>query len=153
MAGLIFLVFVVVFVYLVTWLSRICDLLEVDATRMDFKQWVDIYNVNPDRWYIPKMGWTDFKLPIYKNNVYLGYIDGDAVCFGFFGDIKYRRWATKRVKHDADIVKSKKDNAVLVEILNNAQLDIDEMKAKAQQEIDEARERIMKGVQDAGNLR
>ena len=153
MAGLIFLVFVVVFVYLVTWLSRICDLLEVDATRMDFKQWVDIYNVNPDRWYIPKMRWADFNLPIYKNNVHLGYINGDAVCFGFFGNIRYRRWATKCAKHNANMVKSNKDNTVLVKILNNAQFDIDEMRAKAQQEIDEARERIMKGVQDAGNLR
>lgn len=153
MSGLIFLVFVVVFVYLVTWLSRICDLLGVDATRMDFKQWVDIYNVNPDRWYIPKMGWTDFNLPIYKNNVYLGYINGDAVCFGFLGNIKYRRWATKRAKRDADMVKSKKDNTVLVEILNNARLDIDVLRVKAQKEMDEAKERIIEGVQDAGNLR
>lgn len=153
MAGLIFIVFIVVFVYLVAWLSRIFDLLAVDATCIDFKQWVDIYNVNPDRWYIPKMGWTDFNLPIYKNNVYLGYIHGDAVCFGFFGNIRYRRWATKHAKHDADMVKSKKDNAVLLEILNNAQLDIDVLRVKAQKEIDEAKERIMKGVQDAGNLR
>ena len=153
MDGLIFLVFVVVFVYLVTWLSRICDLLEVDATRMDFKQWVDIYNVNPDRWYIPKMRWTNFNLPIYKNNVYLGYINGDAICFGFFGNIKYRRWAIKKQKHRESSEALEHDNALLVKILDNAQFDIDEMRAKAQREIDEARARIMKGVQDAGNLR
>ena len=153
MGGLVFLVFVLMFIYLITWLSRICDLIVIDATRMDFKQWIDIYHVNTDRWYIPKMGWTDFELPIYKNNVHLGYINGNAVCFGFLGNIRYRRWATKHTKHNADIVKSKKDNAVLVEIINNAQFDIDALRAKAQKEMDEAKERIMKGVQDAGNLR
>ena len=152
MANLVFLVFIAAFIYFIVWLSRICDLINADATRMDFKQWIDIYNVNPDRWYIPKMSWTDFNLPIYKNNVNLGYINGCAICFGFLGDIKYRRWAKKCIKHDADIVKSKKDNAVLIEILNNAQLDIDVLRVKAQKEMDEAKERIIKGVQDAGNL-
>ena len=153
MANLVFLVFIAAFIYLIVWLSRICDLINADATRMDFKQWIDIYNVNPNRWYIPKMGWTDFNLPIYKNNVNLGYINGCAICFGFLGNIKYRRWAIKKQKHRESSEALEYDNALIVKILNNAQLDIDEMKAKAQREIDEARERIVKGVQDAGNLR
>ena len=153
MANLVFLVFIAAFIYLIVWLSRICDLINADATRMDFKQWIDIYNVNPNRWYIPKMGWTDFNLPIYTNNVNLGDINGCAICFGFLGNIKYRRWAIKKQKHRESSEALEYDNALIVKILNNAQLDIDEMKAKAQREIDEARERIVKGVQDAGNLR
>ena len=61
--------------------------------------------------------------------------------------------AIKKQTHRESSEALEHDNALIVKILNNAQLDIDEMRAKAQREIDEARERIVKGVQDAGNLR
>lgn len=122
-------------------------------TRMDFKQWVDIYTINPERWYLERMDFFEFCYPIYRNNQYSGYAMGDKISFGVLGNIKYRRWAIKKQKHRESSEALEHDNALLVKILNNAQLDIDEMKAKAQREIDEARERIMKGVQDAGNLR
>lgn len=122
-------------------------------TRMDFKQWVDIYTINPERWYLKRMYFLEFYYPIYRNNQYSGYSMGDEISFGVLGNIEYRRWAIKKQKHKESSKALEYDNALLVKILNNAQIDIDEMRVKAQQEIDEARERIMKGVQDAGNLR
>lgn len=122
-------------------------------TRMDFKQWVDIYTINPERWYLERMDFFKFRYPIYRNNNYSGDAMGDKISFGVLGNIKYYRWAIKKQKHRELSEALEHDNALLVKILNNAQLDIDEMKAKAQREIDEARERIVKGVQDAGNLR
>ena len=120
---------------------------------MGFKQWVDIYTINPERWYLKRMDFFEFYYPIYRNNQYSGYSMGDEISFGVLGNIKYRRWAIKKQKHRESSEALEHDNALIVKILNNAQLDIDEMKAKAQREIDEARERIVKGVQDAGNLR
>ena len=122
-------------------------------TKMGFKQWVDIYTINPKRWYLKRMDFFEFYCPIYRNNQYSGYSMGDELSFGVLGNIKYRRWAIKKQKHRESSEALEYDNALIVKILNNARLDIDEMKAKAQREIDEARERIMKGVQDAGNLR
>ena len=121
-------------------------------TKMGFKQWVDIYTINPERWYLKRMDFFEFYYPIYKKNQYV-YSTGDEISFGVLGNIKYRRWAIKKQKHRESSEALEYDNALLAKILNNAQLDIDEMKAKAQREIDEARTRIMKGVQDAGNLR
>lgn len=122
-------------------------------TKMCFKQWVDIYTINPERWGLKRMDFFEFYYPIYINDQYGGYSMGDEISFGILGNIKYRRWAIKKQKHRESSEALEHDNALLVKILDNAQLDIDEMKAKAQREIDEARERIMKGVQDAGNLR
>ena len=122
-------------------------------TKMGFKQWVDIYTINPERWYLRRMDFLEFYYPIYRNNKYSGYSMGDEISFGVLGNIKYRRWAIKKQKHRESSEALEYDNALIVKILNNAQLDIDEMRAKAQREIDEARERIVKGVQDAGNLR
>lgn len=123
-------------------------------TKMSFRQWVDIYTINPERWYLKRMDFFEFYYPIYRNNQHSGYYYmGDEISFGVLGNIKYRRWAIKKQKHRESSEALEYDNALIVKILNNAQLDIDEMKAKAQQEIDEARERIVKGVQDAGNLR
>ena len=122
-------------------------------TRMGFKQWVDIYTINPKRWYLKRMDFFEFYYPIYRNNQYSGYSMGDEISFGVLGNIKYRRWAIKKQKHRESSEALEHDNALIVKILNNAQLDIDETRAKVQREIDEARERIVKGVQDAGNLR
>ena len=122
-------------------------------TRMCFKQWVDIYTINPERWYLKRMDFFEFYCPIYKNNQHSGDSMGDEISFGVLGNIKYRRWAIKKQKHRESSEALEHDNALLVKILNNAQLDIDEMRVKAQREIYEARERIVKGVQDAGNLR
>ena len=115
-------------------------------TRMGFKQWVDIYTINPKRWYLKRMDFFEFYYPIYRNNQYSGYSMGDEISFVVLGNIKYRRWAIKKQKHRESSEALEHDNALLVKILNNAQFDIDEMRAKAQREIDEARERIMKGV-------
>lgn len=115
-------------------------------TRMGFKQWVDIYTINPKRWYLKRMDFFEFYYPIYRNNQYSGYSMGDEISFGVLGNIKYRRWAIKKQRHRESSEALEHDNALLVKILNNAQFDIDEMRAKAQREIDEARARIMKGV-------
>lgn len=122
-------------------------------TKMCFKQWVDIYTINPERWYLKRMDFFEFYYPIYRNTQYSGYSMGDEISFGVLGNIKYRRWAIKKQKHRESSEALERDNALMVKILDNAQFDIDEMRAKAQREIDEARARIMKGVQDAGNLR
>ena len=113
-------------------------------TKMGFKQWVDIYTINPERWYLKRMDFFEFYYPIYINSQYSGYSMGDEISFGVLGNIKYRRWAIKKQKHRESSEALEHDNALIVKILNNAQLDIDEMKAKAQREIDDAKERIMK---------
>lgn len=137
-----------IIVWLVRWDGEIGG-----KTRMDFKQWVDIYTINPERWYLKRMYFLEFYYPIYRNNQYGEYSMEDEISFGVLGNIKYRRWAIKKQKCRESSEALEYDNALLVKILNNAQIDIDEMRVKAQQEIDEAREWIMKGVQDAGNLR
>lgn len=156
MDGLIIFLLVLFLAWLISWITL--WFIRWDGkiggkTKMGFKQWVDIYTINPERWYLKRMDFFEFYCPIYRNNQYSGYSMGDEISFGVLGNIKYRRWAIKKQNHRESSEALEHDNALLVKILNNAQLDIDEMKAKAQREIDEARERIMKGAQDAGNLR
>lgn len=130
----------------------------VEKVRIDFNQWLDIYRIKPERWYIPSMNFNDLNYPVYVDELYthsgcVDYVYCHHVCFGLIGDMRYRRWAIRIRKQTDRARKSEYGDKVLINILNNAQFDINEMRAKAQQEIDEARERIMKGVQDAGNLR
>lgn len=155
MTGLFLIPSAIGLVMIYIWLNRLVWMIseKSNAARMDFDQWLDIYAVNPNRWVIRDMNTLDFYYPLYKRDVYMGYLHSDAVCFGFFDSIRYRRWAIRHQKRKEVERKSKYSNDMLIEILNNAQLDIDALRAKAQKEMDEARERIMKGVQDAGNLR
>lgn len=124
---------------------------QVEKVRMNFDQWLDIYRIKPERWYIPSMGLDDLNYPVYVDELYtrsgcVDYIHCHHVCFGLIGDMRYRRWAIKNKRQTDSARRSEYGDRVLINILNNAQFDIDEMRAKAQQEIDEARERIMKGV-------
>ena len=149
MDGLIIFLLVLFLAWLISWITL--WFIRWDGkiggkTKMGFKQWVDIYTINPERWYLKRMDFFEFYCPIYRNNQYSGYSMGDEISFGVLGNIKYRRWAIKKQNHRESSEALEHDNALLVKILNNAQFDIDEMQAKAQREIDEARARIMKGV-------
>ena len=147
----------IVLVYCIIHGCRYMGKRYVEKVKMDFDQWLDIYRLKPERWYVPSMGFDDLNYPVYVDELYLrnGCVDYcycHHVCFGLIGDMRYRRWAIKTKKQVDKTRRSEYGDRVLINILDNAQLDIDEMRTKAQQEIDEARERIMKGVQDAGNL-
>ena len=137
-AKVIFWFALVVFIvwYIGIWIQREIDAMRYNATRMGFKQWLDIYTLNPNRWMILRMNSTELKLPIY-------FIpnEGDyRVTFGFLGNIRYRHWAIKRQMQKESSEVLELNNNLLVKILNNAQLDIDALRFTAQKEIDEAKE-------------
>ncbi len=144
--------------YCFIWCCRYGGTRYVEKVRMNFDQWLDIHRIKPERWYIPAMDFSDLNYPTYVDELYtrsgcVDYIHCHHVCFGLIGDMRYRHWAIRTKKQTDRDRRSEYKDRVLINILDNAQFDIDELRTKAQQEIDEARERIMKGVQDAGNLR
>lgn len=116
----------------------------VEKVRMDFDQWLDIYRIKPERWYIPLMGFDDLNYPVYVDELYtrggcVDYVYCHHVCFGFIGDMRYHRWAIRSRRQTDRARRSEHKDRVLIEILNNAQLDIDALRAKAQKEMDDAK--------------
>lgn len=125
-----------ILIQIATWFVRFLDIAVLDVTRINFNQWLDIYYINPRRWDIPSIDYLEMGLPRYEDTEYRY---SRYVTFGFIGNIKYRRWAIKHNKQKSMSDNKNKENDFLIKILNNAQLDIDALRAKSEKEIDEVR--------------
>ncbi len=75
MNGLIVLFLILLLCWLIFWIT--VWFIRWDGTiggktRMNFKQWLDIYKIKPERWYLKRMDFFEFYYPIYRNNQYSG---------------------------------------------------------------------------------
>ena len=124
----------ILYVYLLTkWLS--CK--SFWTSRVKFKQWLDLYYLNPKVWRLDD---TPNRY-IYGASKGYKYSYGNSwayVHFSFFDYLRYRLWkiGTKRRENN-----SKRDRR-LKDVLESAQSDIERLKARADREMEEAKRRV-----------
>ena len=116
---------------LIKWLSR----KPFWTLRIKFKQWLDLYYLNPEKW---RLEGTPNRYIYVKGGGYdwSGY--WAYVHFSFFDYLRYRLWkiGTKRRENNAKRDKRLKD------VLKLAQSDIARLKAQADREMEEAKRRV-----------
>lgn len=86
-----------------------------DSVKLSYKQFIDMYNVNPSRWSI----WVDF------DHYFLRYVSDMDECFyirfNFFDWIKFKNFQIKKEKHK-DL---EARNSTTVKMLESVQRDIE----------------------------
>ena len=108
------------------------------TSRVKFKQWLDLYHLNPEEWRLED---TPSRY-IYGASKGYKYSYGDGywvyIHFSFFDYLRYRLWkiGTKRRENN-----SKRDKR-LKDVLELAQSDIERLKARADREMEEAKRRV-----------
>lgn len=121
--------------------------------KMKFSNWIDIFNLNPDRWNFPKMVLEDYGTHViaveYKNDIKRIFI-----YFDFLDWLRFRHWYKhtycSQVKFKQEQIKNKEEAKTLEIILLNAQNDIDKLRAQSEKEFNQGT-KIIKEVIYYGN--
>ena len=125
----------ILYVYLLTkWLSR----KSFWTSRIKFKQWLDLYYLNPEEWRLED---TPNRYIYRSRRVYGGgYGSGywAYVHFSFLDYLRYQLWKRSAKRRENN---SKRDKR-LKDVLELAQSDIERLKARADWEMEEAKRRV-----------
>ena len=121
--------------------------------KMEFSNWIDIFNLNPDRWNFPEMVLEDCETCViaveYKNDTRRTFI-----YFDFLDWLQFRHWYKhtycSQVKFKQEQTKNKEEAKTLEIILQNAQNDIDRLRAQSEKEFNQGT-KIIKEVIHYGN--
>ena len=119
---------------------------------MKFSNWIDIFNLNPDRWEFPEMMLEDCETCViaveYKNDTRI------FIYFDFLDWLQFRHWYKhiyrSQVKFKQEQIKNKEEAKTLEIILLNAQNDIDKLRAQSEKEFNQGT-KIIKEVIRYGN--
>lgn len=95
---------------------------------MKFKQWRELYDLNPEKWYA---GSDNPYRCIYTN----GHHKDIYVRFSFFGTACYMIWQSRAEKRKKQVCNNEK----LRLLLRAAQTDIEKLRAQSEQELAEAK--------------
>ena len=98
------------------------------TSRVKFKQWRKLYDLNPEKWC------TDDDNP-YRCIYTDGHHKDIYVRFSFFGTARYIIWQSQAEKRKKQV----RSNAKLQLLLRAAQTDIERLKAQADREMEEAK--------------
>lgn len=121
--------------------------------KMKFFNWVDIFNLNPDRWKFPEVVLEDYGTSViaveYENNTKRIFI-----YFDFLDWLRFRHWYKhtyrSQVKFKQEQIQNKEEAKILETILQNAQNDIDKLRAQSEKEFNQGT-KIIKEVIHYGN--
>ena len=121
--------------------------------KMKFSNWIDIFNLNPDRWNFPEMMLEDCGTHViaveYKNDIKRIFI-----YFDFLDWLRFRHWYKhtyrSQIKFKQEQIKNKEEAKTLEIILLNAQKDIDKLRAQSKKEFNQGT-KIIKEVIHYGN--
>ena len=119
---------------LIKWLS--CK--SFWTSRIKFKQWLDLYYLNPKNWRLEN---TPNRYIYGANKGYKScYGDGywAYVHFSFFDYLRYQLWKRGAERRGNDAKRDKR----LKDVLELAQSDIERLKAQADREMEEAKRRV-----------
>lgn len=95
-----------------------------DGPLMKFDQWHDIYLVRPDRWTLYSSGPA----------VNIGWTNETRISFSFVDYYRYQRWLKEERKRELE----RNNNKELQRILEQTQGDIEELKKRADEEMEQA---------------
>lgn len=121
--------------------------------KMKFSNWIDIFNLNPDRWRFSELALEDYDTRViavvYKNDTKRIFI-----YFDFLDWLHFRHWYKhtycSQVKFKQEQIKNKEEAKTLEIILLNAQSDIDKLRAQSEKEFNQGT-KIIKEVIHYGN--
>lgn len=102
------------------------------TSRMKFEQWLDLYYLNPEDWYLEDAPNRYIIGKTYWNH-YWAYIH-----FSFPDYIRYRLWRRNARRRENNSERDKR----LKDVLEMAQSDIERLKAKADREMEEAKRQM-----------
>ena len=102
------------------------------TSRMKFKQWLDLYYLNPEGWCLEDTPNRYITGKTYSSN-YWAYIH-----FSFPDYIRYRLWRENARRRENNV----KRDEHLKDVLEMAQSDIERLKAKADREMEEAKRQV-----------
>lgn len=117
--------------------------------KMEFSNWIDIFNLNPDRWNFPEMMLEDCETHViaveYKNDTRRTFI-----YFDFLDWLQFRHWYKhtycSQVKFKQEQIKNKEEAKTLEIILLNAQSDIDKLRAQSKKEFNQGTKIIKEAI-------
>lgn len=121
--------------------------------KMKFSNWIDIFNLNPDRWSFPEITLEDLETCVitveYENNTKRIFI-----YFDFLDWLRFRHWYKhtyrSQIKFKQEQIQNKEEAKILETILQNAQNDIDRLRAQSEKEFNQGT-KIIKEVIHYGN--
>lgn len=120
---------VIAYRYCRYWGNIVSDFYSED-TRMRFEDWHCIYNVNPKKWRLDNIPYTYSKI-VYGSKC--------RVVFSYSDYLRYKHFKDKLTK--VENANRNRDN--LIKILEEAQTDIDKLKAKSSKEINDGNKLIL----------
>ena len=117
--------------------------------KMKFSNWIDIFNLNPDRWKFPELVLEDYGTHViaveYKNDIKRIFI-----YFDFLDWLRFRHWYKytycSQVKFKQEQIKNKEEAKTLEIILLNAQSDIDKLRAQSKKEFNQGTKIIKEAI-------
>ena len=117
--------------------------------KMKFSNWIDIFNLNPDRWSFPEITLEDLETCVitveYENNTKRIFI-----YFDFLDWLQFRHWYKhtycSQVKFKQEQIKNKEEAKTLEIILLNAQSDIDKLRAQSKKEFNQGTKIIKEAI-------
>ena len=116
---------------------------------MGFSNWIDIFNLNPNRWEFPEMMLEDYGTHViavkYKNDTKRTFI-----YFDFLDWLQFRHWYKhtyrSQIKFKQEQIQNKEEAKILEIILLNAQSDIDKLKAQSKKEFNQGTKIIKEAI-------
>ena len=118
-----------------------------EEIKMTFRQFQDIYNINPDKWsvkdntYIIYTYYTDYDGNIIENKTWHSRTIKNAIYFNFFDWFRFVGWLKQKDRHEKreeKLDKQKKSNEAIAKMLLAVQQDIN----KAYEKLAEPDEKI-----------
>lgn len=115
---------------LIKWLSHKSSW----TSRIKFKQWLDLYHLNPKEWHLED---TPNRY-IYDARRGYGSSYWAYVHFSFLDYLRYQLWKRSTKRRENNLKRDKR----LKDVLESAQSDIERLKAQADWEMEEAKRRV-----------
>lgn len=118
-------------------------------TKMKFSNWVDIFNLNPNRWSFPEMVLEDYDTRViavkYENDKKIIFI-----YFDFLDWLRFKHWYKytyrSQIKFKQEQIQNKEEVKILEIILQNAQNDIDRLRAQSEKEFNQGTKIIKEAI-------
>ena len=121
--------------------------------KMKFPNWVDIFNLNPNRWSFPEITLEDIEYKYGTRVIAVEYENNTKrifIYFDFLDWLRFRHWYKhtyrSQIKFKQEQIQNKEEAKILEIILQNAQNDIDKLRAQSEKEFNQGTKIIKEAI-------